>query len=80
MDDSLASRGYFRWDEIECPVCGKVVHTMNRGEWAYKIDNEHGRKLFCSWTCLRNYEKTIEEEIKNNPKKRKHFRGQRITT
>ena len=36
-----------------CPVCGKTIIRICFGDYAYKMDGH----IFCSWTCLRKYEK-----------------------
>lgn len=50
-----------------CPVCHKKYILYNAKEWAYKAWKKKGtsRNLiyFCSWTCVRKYEK-------ENPDKR----------
>lgn len=41
-----------------CPVCGKRFVRYNDA-WAYKIGTSYsGVKFFCSWKCLRRYERT----------------------
>ena len=37
----------------KCPMCGKEFVTRNALEWAYRRNN----KVFCSWHCLREYDK-----------------------
>lgn len=46
---------------VTCKNCGKKFYISDRREWAYKIHDDVSRKYFCSWSCLRNYEKEIEE-------------------
>ena len=49
MDD-LAFR------ERRCPVCKKIFITSN--EWVFKKTYGSHEKQFCSWGCLRKYEKS----------------------
>ena len=53
-----------------CFLCGKEFYTSFPDSWAYKTDASilGHRRLFCSWKCLRAYEK--EEEL-NKEMKRK---------
>lgn len=42
----------------KCAQCGKNFES--RMEYAYKVERRKGKKLyyyFCSWHCLRQYEK-----------------------
>lgn len=63
-----------RWEEVKeelkskdriCPICKKNFSPPNVTEWAYKVPN----KVFCSWTCMRKYEKT--QEAKKSKKRTK---------
>lgn len=38
----------------KCYLCGKEFVYTDKVGWGYK----KGEKLFCSWKCLRQYEKT----------------------
>ena len=59
------------WDWIvpyKCKVCGKDFYIPNKREWAYKRGyGGHGKgctgkeKFFCSWSCLRVYDKKMED-------------------
>ena len=55
--------------ESKCSVCGRIFFYTSADDWAYKrMDNRHGKmKYFCSWTCLRIWEKKHE----NHKPKRK---------
>ena len=40
-------------NEKYCPVCGKLFYPLDINDWVYR----HHSKLFCSWHCLRQYQK-----------------------
>ena len=49
-----------------CPICGKAFFAPQVGEWAYKKKDynlaNHGlTQIFCSWHCLRHWEKEHAE-------------------
>jgi YHS domain-containing protein len=52
----------------KCPICGKEFWA--RSEYAFKCNV--GKKLayFCSWHCIRKYEKEKEKEKEQRRKKR----------
>lgn len=39
----------------KCPICGKVFGVLDADKWAYKDGKP--MKYFCSWTCLRKWQK-----------------------
>lgn len=41
-----------------CPVCGRKFYKIHNGVWGWKIK----RKIFCSYHCMREYEKPILEK------------------
>lgn len=43
-----------------CFVCRKKFEVQSRDEWAYK----KGKRFFCSYKCLRRFEKKAEEKKK----------------
>ena len=45
----------------KCSSCGKEFYILYPAMWAYK----KGQRVFCSWKCLRAYEKGIRSEIKH---------------
>lgn len=53
----------------KCPVCGKLFWAQD-AQWAYKknVVALNGMAWFCSWKCLRKYEKE-KLEIKETGKK-----------
>lgn len=65
-----------RSEVLVCPICGKHFFVPIMGEWVYhKTPNAVSRtsKYFCSWTCMRKYEKLEEEEeIKRFGRKMRH--------
>ena len=54
----------------KCYVCGKPFYCDNMELWAYKIGkvrkNKSGThiKSFCSWRCMREYERRQNEPHK----------------
>lgn len=54
--------------ENECPICGRKFYYYSADEWAYKkYDKNNHMRYFCSWGCMRKWEK----ENANNKSKRK---------
>jgi len=61
-----------------CPVCGKRFNVFCYEDWVYRKDMSEKtgkdarskRLLFCSWGCLRKWEKQREEEMKARRRKR----------
>lgn len=46
--------------EARCPVCRKKYWKGN--EWAYKSGYTNRERFFCSWKCLRAWEKDHPEK------------------
>lgn len=45
-------------NEVKCPICGKTFLRKDM-DWAYQRSDRSGTKTyFCSWGCMRKYEKT----------------------
>lgn len=42
--------------EKKCPVCGKGFYSTT--EWVYKVDET----FFCTWSCLREHERKMEQD------------------
>lgn len=49
------SGAYNVFIEVKCAVCGKMFKPAP--EHALKIGGETSRKLVCSYSCMRKYEK-----------------------
>ena len=58
-----------------CPVCGKQFFVSELGGWAYKRylykavkdpGNTNDKAWFCSWSCLREYDR-IHGDRKKKP-------------
>ena len=51
-------------EEKQCAICGKLFYPPDKTCWAYKREKEirqrHLTLYFCSWGCLRKYERGIE--------------------
>lgn len=55
-----------------CPICGKEFNVMDFDAWVYKRTLNHGtgpatksrNYIFCSWKCLREYDKQHEKDRK----------------
>ena len=41
------------YQDRKCPMCGKEFFVRDANDWVYKRNSQY----FCSWHCLRNYEK-----------------------
>ena len=54
--------------ERTCPVCGKKIVRPCFAEYAYKI----GRHVFCSWTCMRKFEKERKVKFDDSVKKKRN--------
>jgi len=60
-----------------CPVCGKRFNIIYFEEWAYRRefsektgkDARSHRLLFCSWSCVRKWDKQREEEKQDKREK-----------
>ena len=61
-----------------CPMCSKRFYPMAVDEWVYKRPKKYNSKTgaggymhFCSWSCLKKYDKQDEEErLKSGKRKR----------
>lgn len=70
MSDLLG--GYYTaWPyERKCPICGKMFVMHSTEEWGYTV----GSKRFCTYSCLRKYERKQEEnrrKVETKPKARR---------
>lgn len=61
---------YWDWTvPFHCTQCGKEIYATYKKNWAYKktlynVDHKKGKNrvyMFCSWHCMREYEKTHKE-------------------
>lgn len=52
--------------ERDCPVCGKHFAMSRIDLWAYKRKENHQDSYFCSWRCLRAWDKQKEGKSKVN--------------
>lgn len=54
--------------EYICPICNKKFIVYVSQEWAYSIPpyRIQSRKLFCSWKCLREYERITAKATLDN--------------
>lgn len=67
-------------DARECPICGKEFCVPVFEEWVYKREFNTGkgnnkrnsRIVFCSWHCLRSWEKQREKEMEERRRKRRN--------
>lgn len=53
---------YFK--EYYCNLCGKPFICTDIENYVYTSGKKYKRKLFCSWTCMRKYERQEEENSK----------------
>ena len=75
-NDNLPETGC-REAMMVCPECGKEFFCTNQGAWVYKrIRYDRNQTvIFCTWGCMRRYEKKAEEFLAG---KKNHFRGKRM--
>lgn len=55
----------------KCKTCGREFNVLFEEDWVYKRTHAHMKDLgsryyFCSWSCLRAYDR--EQEKKHKPK------------
>ena len=55
------------YGERHCTRCGKEF-LIHDGEWAYRASNGKNAILFCSWHCLRAWEKEKPAKIDRREK------------
>lgn len=69
MGDNFFHYGAFR----TCPQCGKRFYVAELGDWAYKrylqgtAESNYGKNQkvwFCSWHCIRAYDRETENKKK----------------
>ena len=48
--------------ERKCPQCGKMFFLDDPTQWAYKRLIKGHKKFFCSWSCVRAYDRKQEEK------------------
>ena len=52
-----------------CRICGKRFDVLYPDIWAYRRGNTQQWKYFCSWGCLRKYDKEGEKGSMGRPRK-----------
>ena len=57
--------------EMICPVCKKMFVCHYVSTWAYKKYSKTDYLVFCSYSCMREYDKVKEELKKNTPSRKK---------
>ena len=50
------------YDDRKCKICGNVFSVLHPDRWAYKRGCRGHYEYFCSWRCLRAYDKANERE------------------
>ena len=50
-----------------CPICGREFYVSSVDAWTYKkYPKKVGKTiLFCTWTCMRKWERSHEHEGQN---------------
>lgn len=49
--------------ECTCDECSRpFILYVNKSVWAYKCSIKGKRKYFCSYTCMRDYLTSLDEE------------------
>ncbi len=61
---------------LKCPVCGKMFIVPSLSAWVYRksdyaISGTGKILYFCTWSCMRKWEKAYEERIIEDRRKRK---------
>lgn len=51
--------------EKECPICGKTFLPLSQ-EWAYRWHFNGKLMVFCSWGCMRKFEKERDKKQNRN--------------
>ena len=51
-------------DEHKCGTCKKWFLITDLSQWVYKRPYKGRTKLFCSWTCMRAFDRKMEEQRK----------------
>ena len=63
------------FDECECAQCGKTFIIPDRGTWLYRKyvykATSQRKKYFCSYTCMKAFEKDRLNGRSKVPKKHK---------
>ena len=54
----MYNEDYYLNHPYECPQCKKSFFVPISGSWVYRYQVGKYMKLFCSWGCLRKYEKS----------------------
>lgn len=52
----------------KCPICGKRFYISAADNWVYKKNPRKGHDktiLFCTWTCMRTWERSKEDAGQN---------------
>ena len=47
-----------------CGNCCKEIYLTNSRAWIYKREEKNETVYFCSWSCLRAYDRMIEKKRK----------------
>ncbi len=54
----------FRFEDVKCAHCGRMFLPAPYHHW------RHGHKLFCCYTCMKDYERANKEYLKNKRSQR----------
>lgn len=54
------------FDEVECGQCGKKFAPRTLEDYTYKMMVDKNRMFFCSWKCMRAYEKKHKQPSKRD--------------
>ena len=52
--------------ERVCPICGKTF-LLESTEWVYR----RGKKTFCTWSCMRAFDKAHAEKVALSRRRKK---------
>ena len=48
--------------ETRCYACGKDICAVSKELWRYKRGYMTSRKVFCSWKCMREFDRSTEQK------------------
>lgn len=78
MDDWKPTECHETYIECTCPECGKIFYPPVKEQWVYRryifksnrtgAQDEH---LFCSWGCMRKYDREFVPPASNRGRKKK---------
>ena len=72
------SAGHETYIPCTCPVCGKVFYPAVKEQWVFRRYIMYGHRtgtqsehLFCSWGCMRKYDREFVPPVSHRGRKKK---------